>query len=74
MFSFLSMGEAMNDLKNEVAREYRTIAGRWRLRTAALYGSILVLLLIVAHFTDQRGDEVAGLQKSWKDSVAERRQ
>jgi hypothetical protein len=68
------MGEGMNDLKNEVAREYRKIAPRWRFRTAALYGSVLVLLLLLAHLTDQRRDEVAGLQKSWKDSVAERRQ
>ena len=68
------MGEAMNEFKNEVAREYRTIAGRWRFRLAALYSSILVLLLLLAHFTDQRRDEVAGLQKSWNDSVAERHQ
>ena len=68
------MGEAMNELKNEVAREYRTIGGRWRFRLAAIYSSILVLLLLLAHFTDQRRDEVAGLQKSWTDSVAERHQ
>ena len=67
------MGEAMNDLNSEVAREYRTIAGRWRFRLAALYSSIFVLLLLLAHFTDQRRDEVAGLQKSWNGSVAERR-
>jgi len=64
----------MNELKNEVAREYRTVAGRWRFRLAALYGSILVILLVQAHFTDQRRDEVVGLQNSWKGSAAEQRQ
>ena len=66
------MGEAMNDLKNEVASEYQKIARRWRLRSIALYGSILVLLLALAHFTDPRRDEVAGLQKGWTSSMADR--
>jgi hypothetical protein len=68
------MGEAMNDLKNEVTREYQQIAWRWRLRTAALYASILAVLLLLAHFTDTRKDEVAGVQKSWKSSAVDRRQ
>ena len=62
----------MNDLRNEVTREYQKIAWRWRLRTAAVYGSILVLLLLVAHFTDTRRDEVAGLQKGWQSSAVDR--
>jgi hypothetical protein len=62
----------MNDLKDEVNREYQKIARRWRLRTVALYGSILAVLLLLAHFTDTRRDEVAGLQKSWNTSMADR--
>jgi hypothetical protein len=65
------MGEAMNDLKEEVAREYRKIAWRWRLRTAGVYASILAVLLLLAHVSDTRRDEVAGLQKSWKSSAVD---
>jgi hypothetical protein len=62
----------MNDLKDEVNREYQKIARRWRLHTVALYGSVLAVLLLLAHFTDTRRDEVAGLQKSWNTSMADR--
>ena len=62
----------MNDLKDEVSREYQKIARRWRLRTTAVYGSILAVLLLLAHFTDTRRDEVAGLQKGWTSSMADR--
>jgi hypothetical protein len=62
----------MNDLRDEVAREYQMISRRWRLRTAAIYGSILAVLLLLAHFTDTRRDEVAGLQKSWNSAMADR--
>lgn len=56
------MGDAMNDLKHEVAVEYQKIARRWRFRSAALYGSIIAVLLLLAHFTETRKGEVAGLQ------------
>jgi hypothetical protein len=67
------MGDAMNDLKNEVAREYQKIARRWRLRTAAFYGSIIALLLLLAHVTEPRKDEVAGLQQRSNSAMADRR-
>ena len=53
----------MNDLKQEVADEYQKIARRWRFRSMALYGSIIAVLLLLAHFTETRDGEVAGLQK-----------
>ena len=62
----------MNDLKDEITREYREIAGRWRLRTAAAYVSILAVLLLLAHFTDTRKEEVASLQKRWQSSALDR--
>jgi len=67
------MGDAMNDLKNEVAREYQKIARRWRLRSVAFYGSVLAVLLLLAHFTEPRKDEVAELQKRSNSHIAGQR-
>ena len=67
------MGDAMNDLKNDVAREYQKIARRWRLRTVTFYGSILAVLLLLAHFAEPRKDEVAQLQKRSNSYIADQR-
>lgn len=49
------------------------IARRWRLPTAAFYGSIIALLAVLSQTSEQRRDRATDLSKSWIASMAERR-
>lgn len=63
----------MGDQKAESGGEYPRIARRWRLGTAAFYGSIIALLLLLANLTGTTTDEASSRPGSWISSMADRR-